>query len=243
MSNGQDFSKVTTELLGHNEFSVDENEIIYVNIGSGKLEKYTSAVDLKGWYNDLHDTLVYNKVVRFVDMQGTEKDMKKGDFIEYIHKFGEHIDADSYQNRTGDMFEVRFHWNKPMPDLIELELEWKARAPMNDITKIGNTSYGWFEFKLDLVNRMMKEKEYVVNGETKKFLVGSWEFRNRYAYKNKIIPELLNKIPLVKNNGRLKAMIINYFYLRLLEKDVDIVERELHPLINNQIKKFFLNET
>lgn len=241
MSSSSDFSKVTSEMLNHNEFSVDENEIITLDMAGGKLEKFTAAVDFHAWYKDFHNLLVNNKLVRFVDMMGEKEEQKKGNFIENIVKFGEHIDPGSNNNRSGDMFETKFYWNKLAPGVFELELEWKARAPMNNIQELGHTAYGWFELKIDIICRRITEKEYQIGNETKKLMVGGWEIRNRYGYRNSIIPNVLNKIPIIKNNGRLKATILNHFYLKLLEKDMDEVEEKILPLIINHIKKYFTN--
>lgn len=231
-------SKVNNSMLRDTHLSIDDKQILHIDYWGGRLEKFTKAVDLKGWYESHYELLEQNMLVHFSDMLGFPSEMKKGHFIEGIAKGGEMPDAKANENRTGGQYETKFYWNEYEPGVFELELEWKARAPLSD-RKIGNTGYGWVEYKLDVVCRRMFKKEVLVGNKKKILYEGTYEFRNRMSYKNNYVPQVLENIPFVKNSAGLKSSIINFLFLKKAERDLDIVEGEIMGLIGGHIKEWF----
>lgn len=209
------------------------NDLIQVTFWDGKLAKYACATDLRAFYMELHNFLVNNKSGRFVDMLGTPDEMAKGDYFDHQVKFGEHFDMPKFLNRQGDMFERKFVWNKFSNGMFELEMEWFVKAPMP------YSGTGWVEIKFDLICRNIKNVE-VLEGNTKKVLQqGTWEFRNRVFYKNRVFKQVINNIPIVKNSDWLKIKVFNYFFLKRIEDDLNKFEFSIKPQIQLLMDKYF----
>lgn len=216
-------------------FHPDKNGIIAETIyGGGKLEKFTSIIDFKAFYNELHDVLVDNKTVKFTDMWGHSEDKAKGDFFDFQSKKGEHTDNDSMGNRTGDIFEVNFVWSRKDENSVEMEMKWQAKAP-TPFTD-GN---GWVEVTIDLVCRHMVNREVLVGNNKKIMQEGAYEFRNKIEYKNKFIRTYLSKVPFVKNSPTLQGLYLDWVYAHAIENDVHWSEHKIVHLIYGVIHKHF----
>lgn len=210
-----------------------KTEIIEAEFWGGKLENYRTSVDLKAFYNDLHDAFLYNKKGKFKDMVGTGDEKKWGHFFNYQAKAGEHIDNERYYNRTGDIFEKKFVWNVQPSGNSEFELIWEAYFPLPF------TGYAWVEFKIDLVCRVMVDKEILVGNEKKKVQDGTWEHRHRIKYKNTIIPEYIAKIPIVGKSPSLRKLVLEHLYLKRIEEEITYVEHQIAPIVKNVVTKHF----
>lgn len=223
--------------MGH-DLHPNDKGIIEEKFHDGKLEKMTALIDFKAFYNELHDALVSNHVVKFHDMMGTKTDKDNGEFFNHQVNDGEHIDNDNpdmpYMNRTGDMFETKFYWVKKDETSTELEVTWEAKAMT--LYAQGN---GWMEFKLDLVCRHIVDKEVLIGNNKKVMQEGAWEFRNKLVYKNNVVRDFLWKVPVVKNSHMLQGLYLNHMYKKLFEKDVDFCKHKLKPIIYNVIEKHF----
>ena len=195
------------------------------------VETLVAVVDLKKFYNELHDTLVFNRTVRFVDMLTSNQN--KGQFLGGVHKLGEHVDNGELLNRSGDMFETQFVWAKNDGGAEELEMNWMARA------KTAFSEYGWVEFKINLVCRRIINKEVLIGNNKKTMQDGTWEFRNRITYKNSIIPNFLHKVPFVKDSSLLQQLYLDHVYFDNLQRDVEFVIEKIKPIVYNVIDKHF----
>ena len=215
------------------EFKIDGNGIISsaVHGENGETEEFASLIDFKNFYNELHDTLIENKHVKFVDMLGPKKDKDKGNFFDHQSPRSIYYSqAKQWKNRTGDMFEDHFVWAYH-GDYEEMEMNWRAKAP----TKY--SAHGWFEVKINMVNRTVLNKEVLMGNEKKVLKGGKWEFRNEFYYKNGVILKYLHKIPIVKNSATLQRLYIDYVYNKILQKDIDYCWDNLKPIIYDVIHK------
>lgn len=224
--------------LKRHEFNLESNGIIEKAITGfpTKLEKFSISTNLRAFYNELHDTLVHNLYGRFTDMLGDPEGQKVGDFFDGQAKLGEHVDnglpsEGGFLNRTGDMFETHFMWAKKM-NSIEMEVKWKAKMDTP------YSAYGWVEFELDLVNRFLTDKEVLVGNEKKVLQSGSWEFRNKIKYKNKVLKKL-KKVPFIKDYPSIQGLYIDYVYYEKILKDIEFCETKIKPLIYKVIYKYF----
>jgi len=210
------------------------DKILEAKYKDGKLAKYTKAMNFKAFYMELHDVFLNNDKLRILDSLGTPADKEIGNHFNYQARFGEHGDAGKYNNRTGDMFEKMFIWNLKPGGATEFEMVWEGVAP------IPYSGYGWVDIKIYIVCRRIIEKEILVGSEKKVLQEGAWEVRNRFTYKNNIIPNVIAKIPVVKNSEMLQSYVFNYFYLKDIENDLDAVEEKLIPMIDAVFEKHFL---
>ncbi len=190
----------------------------------GKVEKLVTPINLRAFYNELHDTLVKNK---FKDMLNDPD----GDFLNNQAKAGEFVDNKANLNRTGDMFEIKFFLMKK-EGVSEIEIQWKARK--NSII----TDYGWYEFKFDLVCRNMKDIDILEGNKKITLQSGGWEFRNEIVYKNNMIKKYLHKIPIVKNSPYLQKVYFEHIYMDKIEHDIIFGEKIL-KIIYKVIDKHF----
>lgn len=192
----------------------------------GTMEKLVKSVDIRAFYNELHDVLVAKN---FKDIFF---DPDSGDFFNHQTKAGEFTNNKENLNRKGDMYEIKF--TKVInSDVTELEFVWKCKKK----AEFSNT--GWFEVKIDLTSRNIKDIE-IVNGSSKKVLqFAGWEFRNEILYKNNVIKKKLNKIPFVKNSEIIKDLYINHMYAKTLESDIHFGEHKIYGLIYGVINKYF----
>jgi hypothetical protein len=211
-----------------------KNGIIKLPIlAPGRKDVYTCALNLQAFYSDLRNTLANNNLHRFSDMLGRPKEKRKGIFFEGEAKKGIQMDPGGNLNRTAALFERRLVW-KEEADRIDFELVWEARAPGF------YSKYGWYELKIDLVCRNLKNKEILVGNEKQTVQEGMWEFRNHLYYLNKIKLDFLDKIPFVKNNMRIQNLYYRHFYENTIELDhIEFGLKRLKPLINEVIKRHF----
>jgi len=199
----------------------------------GKQDRYVCTTNLRAFYIEMHEIL---REWGFSDMQGDIEEQKLGTFFNGQAKKGEFVEPTYYENRSPDMYEKKFMWSTKADKTVEMEYEWYARY------KTPHSEWGWVEIKIYLVCRRITNKE-VLEGNTKKILqYGSWEFRNEFVYKNSIIPNYLNKIPIIKNSENLKEIYIHNLYEETIEEDMHFCQKEVMPLIKNIMNKYFVNE-
>lgn len=164
-------------------------------------EVFSKKVNIKNFYNDLHDLLV-SMSFRDIWTPGNHA------------KAGELVDQGSNFNRTGDMFETEHvaidrGWAK------ELEFTWEFQK------KLPESDYGSVALKINLVVRDMKDVEYLDEKNNKvKTQIGKWEFRNAMTYKNTITEDYLKKIPFVKSSPFLQKVYLDRFYQKNIENDL-----------------------
>jgi hypothetical protein len=191
----------------------------------GKVDKLSCSVNLKAFYKDLHNYLVdkgYKDII----------DDPEGGYLDYQAKKGEFVDNKANLNRTGDMFEKKLYIMKK-DGITEIEIMWKAKR------KSEQSSYGRYEFKLDLVCRNMKDVE-IVEGNSKKVVQkGGWEFRNEFVYINTFEKDYLDKIPFLSKFPKIKEYLFEMMQGKLVEKDIDDGFTKFYPGIFSIIQKHF----
>ncbi len=196
-----------------------------------RVENFKCEVNFKAFYNELRDAFVNNKTAKFVDVLN---DPDTGEFLDFQVKAGEHVENEVNQNRSGDMFEKHFQWEK-MAHAVNFEMKWKAKVTTP------HSPYGWCEIEIDLVNRFLADKEILVGNTKKTVQGGSWEFRNKIKYYNNIIPKYLQKIPIVKNSASLQQLYIDHIHYNLLVEDIEWSIIKLNDIIYSVINKHFRN--
>jgi hypothetical protein len=193
------------------------------------VENMKCEVNFNAFYNELRDVLVNNSSKAFVDILN---DPDTDGYLEGHVKAGEHVDNEHHLNRTADMFEKHFQWEKTK-DAVNFEMKWKARV------KTPHSKYGWCEVEIDLVNRFLNDKEILVGNTKQTVQGGSWEFRNKIKYFNNIIPKYLQTLPIVKNSASLQQLYIDHVHYNLLVSDIEACVLEVEPLIYSVINKHF----
>lgn len=193
------------------------------------LEKVTVSINLKGFYNDLHDALVKQG---FKDMLGEKKNKDVGDFFDEQAKKGEFVDNKVNLNRTGDMYETMFYTMRKS-HATELEIKWFARlaAPYS--------KYGWYEYEFYLVVRNMKDVEIMEGGNKIILQSGTWELKNKITYKNKVIKDYLWKIPFVKDSHTIMDLYVEKIHHKVLEKDIVFGVSKVKPYIYKIFENHF----
>jgi hypothetical protein len=173
----------------------------------GVVEKLVAMIDLRKFYNDMHDNLAS---LGFTDIINDPE----GGFLNNQANAGEMVDNKGNLNRTGDMYEKKFFYVKG-DGVDDLEIVWKLRRPAP------HSSYGYFEFEFNLVCRNIKQVEEI-NGSSKKvFQKGGWEFRNGLKYFNSYEDDYLNKIPIVKDSEIFKNWFFGYLHSNYYDDDVE----------------------
>ncbi len=209
------------------------SEIINAEIYKGKLDKLVATTNFRAFYMEMREILVD---FGFKDMLGNPNETKLGIFFEHQAARGEFVENKTYLNRVADVYEKKFMWSKKADSTVEMEMEWYARY------KTPHSRWGWCEVKIYLVCRRIVNVE-VLDGNNKKILQqGSWEFRNEYTYKNNIVTQYLNTVPIVKNSHLLKDIYLEHLYEKTLDQELDFCQHEIIPLIKNIIKKYFVSE-
>lgn len=209
----------------------DENGIIKEEVyGGGKVDKFVGQINLKNFYNDLHDALVG---MGFKDVKG--KDWKHQKYLKGWAKAGEMVDAE--ENRTGDMFEHHFQWTEQENGWIDFELKWRAMLE-SDLTP-----YGWLVFELNLDCRNLHDVELLEGNSKKVIQEGGFEFRNKCTYYNSLHRDYLNNIPFVKNSPLLKTFYQNRMYGEILEKELHWAEHDVIHGIYHVIEHHFAPHT
>ena len=194
--------------------------------------EYRCAVNLKEFYNALHTFFLKNPEVQFKDSLGSKTEKAKGNYFDFQAKEGEFVEDKTNLNRHGDMFEKRFTWAKN-DGSVEFELIWEGKA------NIPHSAYGWFEIKIDLVNRNIVDVEVDKNGVKQKLQNGTWEFRNKIEYHNKVLPEFIRKVPFVKNSKKLEDLYLEYMYLKTLENEFRWCKEKIKAPLVAFIESYF----
>ncbi|MDA3856080.1 MAG: hypothetical protein PF569_07515 [Candidatus Woesearchaeota archaeon] len=206
----------TTNII--NEVLGDKKSLLF----KPATEVFSKKVDIKKFYNDLHDLLVN---LKFTDVWSPDGD--------YLVKAGEWVDNKERINRNSDMFEVEHvvverGWAK------EFEFKWKFKKNLPE------SDYGSMEFELYLVVRDMKDVEFLDKNNNKiKTQIGKWEFRNKMEYKNTVNKNYLDKIPFVKGSPFLKKVYLDRFYQKNLENDINTcfkLKGKIYELIHSYFR-------
>lgn len=198
----------------------------------GKVDKLVKPINLKAFYNEMHDWLVSKG---FKDMLNDPDNSLKYETFEGLDnqtKAGEFTDNKANLNRTGDMFEIKFYQMKK-EGVTELEIAWKAKR------KAEHSINGWFEFKLDLVVRNLKDVEIVDGAKKTNLQSGAWEFRNELVYYNNFKEAKIMKMPIIKNFHFLQELFFEKFHGPLIEADEKFGEEKLLEGIYSVINKHF----
>lgn len=206
-----------------------ETGIMSMVLKDNILEKVTVSINLKAFYNELHDALVN---IGFKDMLGEKKNKDIGKFFGYQAKKGEFVDNKTNKNRTGDMFETQFYMMKKS-FATELEIKWFA------MYKSPFSKFGWYEYEFYLVVRNMKDIEIMENGKKNTLQNGSWEIKNKITYKNSIINDYLSTVPFIKNHHNLQHLYIDKIHGTILEKDILFGLQKIKPYIYKIFDKHF----
>ncbi|MFW6009508.1 MAG: hypothetical protein ACOC16_03935 [Nanoarchaeota archaeon] len=173
----------------------------------GDLKKYNADVNLKAFYNELHDWLLDRE---FVDMSFDFKDdvrLKRGEFPD-----------SSNLTRDSDYYENQFTIIKKPGGVSELELKWEAKN-----NHVPFSGYGVVFFKLDLSVRNWKKKEFI-DANNKKHVLdsGAWEFRNKLEYQNTVVKDYLDTIYFVKDSMWLKELYLKNVYMKKVKDDIEL---------------------
>jgi hypothetical protein len=144
-----------------------------------------------------------------------------------------------YGTRPGMMFEKKFYWNLLPNGHYELEIEWWAKAYFKG-KKANYAGHGWVEVQIDIVCRDIEIVEVLVGDKKKKLYKGLWEHRNRFHYKNRMVPEVFLKMPFVKDKGWLIKMILERFYLKKIEMEAEWVDVYIKSYIGSYLRSHFL---
>ena len=183
----------------------------------GKVDNFTSAVNLKKFLGELHDVLVHEG---FKDVVNANGHVKKGEWVDS----GE-------TNRTGDMYETKYSWSN-FGDFVDFEIAWSAKV------STPHSEHGTLYFSLDLVCRTLKNVE-VLEGNSKKTLQqGKWEFRNKFKYVN-TVPLELEKSWIYQKFPALKNIYLKHMYDKILHSDELYCQEKLVPKIYKVIHKHF----
>ncbi len=218
----------------HLDHDKETGIISYTILDGGRKDVYKGGMDLRSFYMDLNNIFHDNPYVTFSDRLGTQDETKVGHFFEYEVKEGEQVDNGANENRASGLYEKKFTWKKKQ-GFIEFEMEWEARAPAP------HSKYGWFEISINIVNRMMKDKEILVGNQKKVVQDGMWELRNAIKYKNNVVPEYLKKIPFIKNSHNLQHLYLEFFYEHTLEDDIiKFGEKKILTLLKETMQKHFV---
>lgn len=211
--------------------SIDDNGIIKKDFvwDGGWTEIYSATVDLRGFVKEFANHLANNKDLPFTDVLGADG---KGKFFEHYASGSEFAKTGAHLTRSKNMFEKKFVISK-FARGYDVELQWEAKAK----SKFSN--FGWIYFKLDLQVRNIQDVEVVVDGNKKIMQKGNWEFRNILTYYNKVIPDYLHSIPLVRDSAEAQRLILDHMYISNIERDFDFVKLKIKPLIWNVLYKHF----
>ena len=179
----------------------------------------------------------------FKDIVGTSDEIEKGNFFGYQANLGVYESTNKIQDNEGfekpnvrvaDTYETRSAMLFTIEGSIEIEWEIKAYKPA-DLNK----SFGRYELKVELVCRNGKEVEELVGNKKKKLIKGQWEFRNYFKYVDSVIPNHINKIPIVKKFNFLKQGFMDHLYHKKLGFEENHMENYLFPKFNEIVLKHF----
>ena len=214
---------------------LEKTGIISIDVKEDPKKEYkTCEVDLGAFYKEMREALQENSLaVEFKDKWGTSDSIKKGEFFEYSAELSEYKDTWGDLTRPPGVFEKRFLWQTSLDGPIEFETRWEGRCE----TKF--SSYGWFEFALDIQARNVEIREVLVGNKKVKRHHATWEFRNSFVYKNKIIPDLLQNLKYIRSNPKLQQLYLDFAYYKTLENDMVYCAHDLFPLIYGVILKHF----
>jgi len=171
--------------------------------------------NLKAYYNELHDFLVKKKFYDTLEPGLHTKRSASFGGESVLAKFGEHIDAGEFQNRTADMYETLFRDVDLGGGLKEYEIEWEAQQKMPD-------SYfpkAKFLFKFKVVIRRCETKVFEEDGKKVEKQGGTWEFESKYSYINDVSYKV-NNIPVIGHFNWSKELYYKYIYIPYVKKDI-----------------------
>ena len=211
---------------------------------AGLTINYTKSVDHRAFMKEFVAEL---ERLEFSDRVGTEDEMNNGKYLKYRARQGEHQNTHSVESvdsdgavlqvpfrRVANTYETRSAMFLTLEESIELEWEIKAYKGAYISSK-----YGRYELKVELVCRNGKEVEELIGEKKKKLIKGRWEFRNSLMYIDTVIPDLVDKIPIVKNLDFVKQAFIDHFWHRKLQSEMDYLEGYIYPRLNKIISKYF----
>lgn len=197
-----------------------------ITLWDGSLKKYNANVNLKAFYNELHDVLDDKN---FQDAWTVYNKLNKGEFP----------DNDKF-TRTNDYYETKFVVIDKGDGSKELEIVWEA-------VTIGTphcSKMGKIHFKLDLSVRNWKKLEVLEGNQKVTYDSGGWEFRNKLEYENTIVEDYLENIPFVKSRTWLQKLYIENVYMPNVKHDIEkhILVR-IVPAIQGVIDKYFVDNS
>lgn len=199
-----------------------------------KVDKFNANVDLKGFYNELHDLAVKEKWGDNLEPGFTTPRPGFADGNIMMQE-GEFANIKDDANRHSDMFETHFMLSDKGNGGQEFELKWEIRCKY-PLSHFGSNAYAIF--KLDLVNRFMTDKEFDVGGKKKKLQTGTWEFRNKVVYYNNI-GEKISKLPILGNWNWTRLLYYKKLYVPYVQKDIDFTIEKIIGKIYGVINKHF----
>ena len=206
-----------------------------VKLYHSKVDKYTSLVDLKAFYNELHDFLVNEDWGDFLTPGFDTQRGKEFGGGNVLVKKGEFTDAGDYRNRTRDMFETHFMFSDKGNGGKEFELKWDAVTNL----PLSHFSSARVIFKLNVVNRFMPDKEVEIDGKKVTMQGGTWEFRNELIYVNTIRQDNIDKLPILGKWNWTKELYYSKFYVKYVENDINYILGTVRAKIYAIINKHF----
>lgn len=192
-----------------------------IKLWDGQCKKYTANLNLKAFYNELHDLLV-------------DKSFTDRNFIGIPLKKGEFLNNDDL-TRNQDYFEKKFVViNKG--DSKEIEITWEAHT-----NKVPFTSHTVIEFTFAIECRNWQVKEVLDGNQKKTFDTGTWELRNKLYYNNFIVKNYLKTIPFVKNSENLQKLYLKYIHMPKVKAELEkhVKPKVIKP-IADLIEKYFV---
>ena len=120
-----------------------------------------------------------------------------------------------------------------------IDIEWEIKAYKEAYL---SSKFGRYELKVELVCRVGKEVEKLVGEKKKKLISGRWEFRNYLHYTDSVIPDYLDKLPIVKNFTFIKQAFIDHFWYKKLQAEENYLGESIYPRLNNIVLKHFSEE-
>ncbi len=227
--------KLERKKIFREEVIVEKTGVISIRLRRNSRKEYiTCEVDLGAFYKEMRATLMQNLLFdEFKDKWGTEDGIKRGNFFEFSAPLSEYKDPKRNLTRPPGIFEKKFFLLTRPDSSMEFETRWESRCESK------YSKYGWFEFALDIQARDVVVREVLVGNKKVKRHYGTWEFRNVFEYKNKIIPGLLHNIRYVRSNPKIQQLYIDFAYYKTLENDMVYFAEKIFPLIRGVILKYF----
>jgi len=204
----------------------EKNGILTTTVGDCIGFKLSKPIVLKNFYMDLFKLLSTNG---FVDFIGTKKEISEGKFFGNYVKPGE---VNNSTTRRCCLYEKSFQLSKNKI-ASEFVISWKAYV------KTEYSEHGWLEYELSFANRFMQDREVLNGNEKKVFQTGTWEFKNKFTYKNSMPRDYLNKIPYIKDSPKLKSFYMGAFFEEVLDRELKFCSDGPVKLVNDFFEKYF----